>query len=88
MLILRIIVCKNGATDIAIFIALDFFGALSAHLAPKGAHTAQTSAFALVVQKLFHKFLATFATKSQTRVYEPKVQPHAAGAGHKTEGWF
>jgi hypothetical protein len=47
MLILRIIVCKNGATDIAIFIALDFFGALSAHLAPKGAFTAQTSAKAL-----------------------------------------
>jgi hypothetical protein len=51
MLILHNNVCKNGAIDIAIFIALDFFGALSAHLAPKGAFTAQTSAKALEKQR-------------------------------------
>jgi hypothetical protein len=44
MPILRIILYKNGAKNISTKVTIDFFGALSAHLAPKGALTAQTSA--------------------------------------------
>lgn len=51
MLILRNNVCKNGAKNISTKVTIDFFGALSAHLAPKGVLTAQTSAKALEEEK-------------------------------------